>query len=371
MYLNKKSLFCSCLVITAFLFGLTTRLALAYFFPGNFDQESYEIVAKIMQQGKSVYSETSRYNYTPLWSHFLSAFYSLAKATSLPFHFVVRAFLSLIDFFNALLIGLIAKRNDSESFIYAFFAYWLNPVAILIVGYHGQFDTFAMLPLLLAVYLSEGRNHTFPFAWIWLLGTFSIIIKHITIFGVFALFFQIAKNKIQACILSVGSVAAFLLTFAPQILSNADDVLNNVFYYQGHIGIYGLSSLIAPSFAFIIFYSIMGLFVIFNKELLKYSLPKSINFIFVSFLTFTHGIGEQYFLLPILWGSIYRSKWFWIFSAAAGLFLVGSGNNLNLPGIPEWWNGVWLAAVGWFMSFFFSNKLVFLHQPKAVIPPLK
>lgn len=365
MNFNKRILSRGCLVITAFLLGLTIRLSLAYFFPGNFDQESYEIVARIMHQGKSVYAETSRYNYTPLWSHFLSAFYSIAKATSLPIHFVVRAFLSLVDLFNALLIGLIGKRNDSDSFIYAFSAYWLNPVAILIVGYHGQFDTFAMLPLLLAVYLSEGRNHKLPFAWIWLLGTFSIIIKHITVFGVLALFFHVAKNKIQACIFSIGSVVAFLLTFAPHILVNADGVLNNVFYYQGHIGIYGLSSLISPSFAFILFYCIMGFIVVFNKELLKSPLPKSINFIFVSFLTFTHGIGEQYFLLPVLWGSIYRSKWFWIFSIAAGLFLLGSGNNLNLPGIPAWWNGVWLAAAGWFLSFFFP---AIAHRMKTVTP---
>ncbi len=53
--------------------GTAVRLYLAYEFYGNYDTTSYEIVAAIVKRGGNVYAETSRYNYSPLWSLMLGA----------------------------------------------------------------------------------------------------------------------------------------------------------------------------------------------------------------------------------------------------------------------------------------------------------
>ena len=44
----------------------------------NFDFESYEIVADIVRQGKTVYAETGRYNYGPLWFYVLAGLKALS-----------------------------------------------------------------------------------------------------------------------------------------------------------------------------------------------------------------------------------------------------------------------------------------------------
>ena len=56
------------LLAAAFLAALAARLALLRTFPGNYDTESYGIVAGIARRGGDVYRETLRYNYSPLWA---------------------------------------------------------------------------------------------------------------------------------------------------------------------------------------------------------------------------------------------------------------------------------------------------------------
>jgi hypothetical protein len=72
----------------------------------------------------------------------------------------------------------------------------------------------------------------------------------------------------------------------------------------------------------------------------------------VAFLVLTPGIGEQYFLMPVIWGTITLPSWYWVFTLLAGIFLAGSRNNINIPLVPSWWNTVWFAAVGWLLSHF-------------------
>lgn len=126
-------------VRVAFLIGLALRLALACFTPGNYDMRSYEIVASIMQRGGNVYAATPRYNYSPLWAYILRSLSYIG-----PVHITARVFLSLVDMGNALLIrrmwGLTAGT-----------CYALNPAVIVLVGYGGQFETLACLPLLIAL----------------------------------------------------------------------------------------------------------------------------------------------------------------------------------------------------------------------------
>lgn len=354
---NKKLYF---IIGIAFLLiiGLVIRLFLAYFFFGNFDQESYEIVADYTLRGMNVYAMTDRYNYSPLWSYVLAGLDYIALEIHLPFHFILRSFLTAIDLLDAFLIALIADRNKSGTFWFGFFAYWLNPVSILIIGFHGQFDNLSMLPLLVAVFIASDRQKKPALSWIWILGTLSILIKQISLFSVVLLFYHTAKSKFRTAIMLFGAAIVFLSSFIPFIRTSEGNIFKNVFLYHGNSGIYGFGSFLPINWALILFILGMTAMIILSTGKFHLPLSKTLEFSVISFLALTYGIGEQYFLLPVLWGSIHRSNFFWLFSLIAGIFLLGSGNNINLPGFPNLWNSVWLVSIGWLVSYFFSKTAI-------------
>ncbi len=245
--------------------GLAARLVLAYAFYGNFDQTSYDIVASIMERGGNVYAETTRYNYTPVWAYCLLFLNRVALVTGLPFHFVVRGFLSLVDMVNALMIGLIAAQRDPKDGKQRSLLYLLNPVAILLVGCHGQFETLAMLPLLVATYLYARPGGRSPTAWVWLLGTMALVIKHITIFSVWTLFVYAAMTR-RAVIMVVGAFAVFVATFLPFLPDGMAGVLANVVRYQSVQNAYGFNLLLPQPIARVLFFSAMLLLPFMAKQ---------------------------------------------------------------------------------------------------------
>lgn len=335
-------------VLLISLVGLGLRLYLAFHYVGNYDEVSYEIVANIMRKGGMVYTETARYNYSPIWSYFLLSFSWLSDLTHLPFHFVVRTFLSLVDVADGVLIGLIAATVIPRSFVRAFAFYMLNPVSILIVGYHGQFDNFAALPLLVAVYLAQ-RNGFSHKGLIWALGTLSLLIKHITLPGVWMLF-SFAATPFQAVGALAGSIAALVLTFVPYLPAVSSNILSNVLLYTSGYLQYGFLSFLSRPTVLILFMVVSVLAPAIARNVLKLPFLKSMSFTFLLFLAFAPGIALQYFLLPILFSGYLPDLWLGIYTAFAAFFILGSPDNLSLP-LPHFWNTVWVVVVAWLLSF--------------------
>src|SRR6185437_5217916 len=119
----------------ALILGIGMRLYLATAFYGNYDQDSYFIVARIMLAHGNVYAETYRYNYSPVWAYVLLGLAHIALHFRInEFQTIVRGFLTLIDLADAVLIGAIAARLRPGRGRLAFSVYLLNPVAILLVG---------------------------------------------------------------------------------------------------------------------------------------------------------------------------------------------------------------------------------------------
>jgi hypothetical protein len=335
----------------AILLGLGARLFLAYHFRGNYDQFSYEIVVNILERGENVYSETSRYNYTLLWAFVPYWLKITSDIINLPFHFVIRGFLSSIDLIDSIFIGLIARRAASGRSTIAFSSiYLLNPVAILIVGIHGQFDNLAMLPLLAATYLGQRQQNRSGAMTIWFLGTLSLLIKQTALFGVWMLFVYATKNHRRALIMILLAVIVFLSTFLVDIQQTRTAVLENVLMYYAKPNQYGVGKLLPPYLSVPMFFGLLISIPFIARHYLNLSLPRAMTLAFVVWITSTYGIAEQYFILPIIWGSIFPGTWYWIFTATATVFLMGSPNNLDIPHIPAIWNTVWFAAGGWFLS---------------------
>lgn len=117
--------------------ALALRLILAFTTRGNYDVRSYELVKGIAQRSGNVYAETHRYNYSPMW-------YYILRTMPDPIHVSARVLVSVADVCNGLLIGILAGAKARA-------AYLLNPLSILLVGYGGQFETLAIMPILIAL----------------------------------------------------------------------------------------------------------------------------------------------------------------------------------------------------------------------------
>src|SRR5262245_42661677 len=195
-----------------------------------------------MRRGGNPYAETFRYNYSPFWAYCLLALSKVADRSHLELHLVVRGFLTTVDLLNAVLIGLIASQVDGRPVWQRFSLYLVNPVAILIVGFHGQFETLAALPVLTAMYV----YHRFGPAtgrYVWLLGTLAIVIKQTLALNVWTQFVYTFQGWRRAALLMIAAACVLVATLIPY-LSALDSMKDYVFLYTGVKGIYGLERLL-------------------------------------------------------------------------------------------------------------------------------
>lgn len=330
--------------------GTAIRLYLAYEFYGNYDTQSNEIIADIARRGGNAYAETYRYNQAPPWSLILGALKHIQlHFPSLPFHFVIRAFLTGIDLLT-LAVLLALCDPDPTSRVRTAVLFYLNPVSILITGYHGQFENITILLLLTGALLTQ-RLRDRPFlakALLWAFATFAMILKHNVFYELIVCIKTIVRSRWAQVALMAVSSAIFLALFIPYWDQGSQGIVRNVLLYSSTVGPYGVSSLC--HFPFLKYVFIAALFV-FPYLLRGEDLIRKFLVCVLFFLVFTTGIGEQYFVLPIAFGALRPSKGALVFTVAAGMFLLGSPNNVNLTPFSYFsFNLVWLGAVYWFVA---------------------
>lgn len=331
--------------------GLALRMVLATTTAGNYDAISYGIVVDVLERSGNIYAETHRYNYSPLWSYLLLAMSYVAAALSLPLAVVVRTSLAVLDVCNALLIGSIARSRSATVL------YLLSPVAVLIVGYHGQFDTLAASPLLTILVLQHRKR----LGWrsLLALGSLAILIKHNTVFAVWTLFVMLLPLH-QAILLMAAATIPFLLSFVPYLPDGAPGIVQNVVLYDGINGSYGLSALFPVAMIRPIFFAAMLLLPLLLKRV-AINLQRSLLVSFLAFLSLSHGIGVQYFLFPALFGSLNPTRWHALFSGITTATLV----MYYTADIPAW-NFAWVIIAGWFLSHFLQLRFGVL-QPASLL----
>jgi hypothetical protein len=243
----------------------------------------------------------------------------------------------------------------------------LNPVSIIITGYHGQFDNIAILLLLISIYffLNTKISLLYKYISILLISASGFVIKHIILFPLFAFYLTISKSLSKALFFTFFALIFFLISFIPFISSAKQQIISNVFNYKSMEGLYGISyflmkycpniSLTQNSIIVRNIFLILGIcyITVFPKKDLIQSLLVAILF----FLTFTSGIGGQYFLLPIAFASLRPSKMFYIYSFIVSLFYLGNSWEFNITFFKFIsWNVVWLFILLWFIL---ENYLLF------------
>lgn len=366
-------------LLAIIMLGTSLRLFLATVTSVNFDMEQHILNGKIFDSGeRNIYINQPSYNYSPVIFYIIGFLYTFNKTLFfIPYPFVQRTYQTIIDLLTLLVLVQIAKKLKISSIRTAVF-YFLNPVSVLLSGYHGQYDNNAMLLLLTGVWyyfygnLSLKRFKT-TIAWFFI--TVGFVIKHHIPFQVFLTFLYVYKNKniLKGFLLFGFTIVVFLSTFIPFYDTNESRyVINNyVIGYQGLATISGITGFIRffcvtceifdvrlytiYRYIFMAGGMLFSLFLVRQKNLMR-SLLLSLLF----FQAFTSGHAAQYFILPISVGALFPSKWFIIYTAAVTLFLSAFQIETGISTYVKVFllNVVWITAVFWFFS-----ELIKMHKP--------
>lgn len=186
----------------------------------NFDFESYEIVSDIVRQGKTVYAETGRYNYGPLWFYVLAGLKALSGEG---FRVALALFLAVTD---CAIAGMLWYKRRCLAAV----CFLLAPIGMWISGFHGQFDNVAVALALASVLCFEGKSGQ-PRSWLATVGLcvglgVSITMKHVCIFFPLWLAFR-ERTWGRRLVVLVVPIALFLASFSPFVVREMVNNLND------------------------------------------------------------------------------------------------------------------------------------------------
>ena len=341
------------LLAAGFAAALAARLWLLLGFHGNYDTESYGIVAEIARRGGDFYAETTRYNYSPLWSAVCVGAEALASALGTRPILVYGALLLLADVATAVVIFVLARRRLTAdlarrrtrarvSAAFAALLFFANPVSILISSRHLQFDGLAILFLLVAIAASERARDARAAAAL----SVSVLIKHVT--GLHPPLFRrrTGPTGLLPAVLPYVVFAASLIPYA----ASWREILKSVLLYRGVTGNYGIEVMVllpgVPDWAPVpIFFAavVVALWKLSRVELAHASL-----LLFLVILVFAPGFGRQYCVWPIALGALFAGPGFLLYTVVAAAFLVGAifPETREAVSLPGWYGPFW-AAVAW------------------------
>lgn len=321
--------------IVLFGFGLLLRVLMAAL-GHNFDLESYEIVADIVLNGDSVYANTTRYNYGPIWAYilaFLKLLASIGSYNQKLFHELIVICLFIAEVF--LYRGIYKQTKNNLLILLLLF----NPISIVIIGHHSQFDILAIC-LAYYAYLNI-KNKKYNTA-ILLLGI-SYSIKHIMVFfPLMLLFNQEISLKERVKLLTIPSLI-FALSFMP-FYNDFEAIKTNVLSYQfnnNQTFLKHILDLAIPGFITKMgFFKLLPIFTGYKFIWLlifpsvaycayKWKNTDIFNLYLLCIVATSLAISEQYFLIPLIAVFAYRKylfSWLYVFLASYYILFVSFNN---------------------------------------------
>jgi hypothetical protein len=318
--------------------GFGLRIGLAHF-GHNFDFDSFQIVAGLVQDHENVYASTTRYNYGPVWLNILYVFYSLASWSSnfLPygpltlFRYSLPFFLGLVDL--GIMAVLWKKYNKTIAIIF-----FLNPISVFISGFHNQFGNLAVLVGLLAMLMyssGEERLSKNKIIGLILLGI-SLSIKHILFLFPLWLVFK-EKRWTERMIVFLLPITIFLFSFLPYLEGGREGIIRNVFLYES-VNNHIFYRLFVPGMlrgfisSKVLWWLIVIVFgIIYRKKAGFYSL---LTYLIV-FVSTSPSIANQYLSLPMAFIAAYLNPFFMVYMIYGSFHLMIDKAGLDLTMITQ------------------------------------
>ena len=230
--------------------SLTARLLfLAWLPPHTYsaDVQSWMNVASTLQHGENPYNVTTFLNWPPLWMQLIFVMNKLALASGLALETVIRSLLIGIE--SALLVGCYAWLRTlappKRAFLLALSAIALNPIAILLVCQHGNFDVIVGLFVLLGVAsLLRFNVESDEREWLYACACLGIAVlaKTVPIVLVPLLGFGLRhvswRSRLLGAVLLLGPIT---LGMSVIYALGPDQVTANVLHYRSAAGWFGLT----------------------------------------------------------------------------------------------------------------------------------
>ena len=336
------------------LFGLVllARLAIARTFAGNYDSESFRIVADAALAGQNVYAATDRYNYSPLWAYVAAGLRWLTRPDPARFVLAVSLLAIAADIASAWLVRRIAMRlgRSPDEAGRAALLYFANPLSALAAGAHGQFDALAILPLLAAMLvamegagLADGRRR----ARATLLLAAAVLVKHVTAFQPFLFSRRLRRPGLSDAALLVP-YAVFAASFLPFAGAFGHIWENVVAYGARGAKPSALTALLEiPAHARpVLFALFVGAVVWALRAGRREELPRASLLLWLAMLVALPTYGIQYLVWPLAVGALYPSAGLGLFALAGALFHSTWSLELHWP-VSVSALATWLAAAAW------------------------
>lgn len=280
--------------------AVALRVTATFASPNTLDIPNYEQVGRTLLSGGTLYVDTlGLYPYPPPWALWEMASVGLSSNVSFPW--VIRVPILLADVYLVVLLTQIGGWK-------AGFFYAVNPVAVVICGYHGQFDAIPILCTLLSMrQYSAGRQDAS--------AAFLAAGVTIKVFPVLLLPVYLARlpnwpQRVRFAAIVVGPTVTILLPF---MLMDPGSAAREIMGYKGVLS-HGLAVLVqigtrltggnavailtACQAAFIVGYT--G--VVYRTTVARLSVPVSTGLVFACFYSLYPALSAQYlvWLLPYL-----------------------------------------------------------------------
>jgi len=214
------------------------------------DLHSWQLVAAELRAGRNPYHTTPFLNWPPLWMQIIAAIDKASQLLRIPFATLLRLFLIAADVTGVVAahrLAVFAELKRARAIV--LFGLALNPICILLVCQHANFDTIVALAILLAVsavlrFVRSGN----PVDWLYAalaigIGTLAKTIPIILTPLLFANWRTLDhRTRALGALLLIGPVAlglSVVFTLAPQ------DILQKVIQYRSFGGVFGVSGILA------------------------------------------------------------------------------------------------------------------------------
>lgn len=258
----------------------------------NYDTQSYNVIGVLTLNRISIYPDPaiSRHPYLPFFLFLETGALLLARLIHAPQIVILKFIFTLFHLFSVYTIYHLVKKSLRITLLYA-----INPISLLIIAFHGQFD---IIPLTLILY-SIMLIHEKKYSLIMLLLGFAFTAKTWPILFIVPFLKRIPKKFwLLFCIPPL----IFLLTYMALFFSTPFvSVARVLAVYQGVGGIWGFGKvlLLLGADKLILFsYKVVFVAGFFFYSILqkKKQLIEELVELLLAFFIFTPGFGIQWFI---------------------------------------------------------------------------
>lgn len=343
----------------------------------NGDFQSWIWCVTVMRDGVSVYSGSANYGFGPIWM-FVLKFADMAQGIFPDNRQVFRLVIILIlTAFDLAIAILIAKKFSRLAGL----LFFINPVSIIISGFHNQFDNFAIfislsgILLLDSIKLDEKKKS-------WWLGLaligLSLAVKHILLFFPIWLFFRAGTFR-QRISRMIFPYSVYLVCFIPWLTSiNQIKIIVEENYFKKGGELAALLTLFGTDAEWRISGFIDGelvrkiVYVIWLTGVLVFgwimrnrSLVHSLLIYLVVMVGLAPEYSQQQLILPLLAVFIYATRELKIFYLITLIFMIQNKNELGIGFFFPNFFRVDGTIYGWLqvLLIIFSLRMIFKDHP--------